>query len=79
MAQAIIREQNFKIKNVKEKVDEDVIKCCDHVIDLGPEGGDGGGEIIATGTPEEIVKNKKSYTGKFLKKLLTILTENLNK
>ena len=48
----------------------DVIKCCDHVIDLGAEGGDGGGEIIATGTTEDIVKNKNSYTGKFLKKLL---------
>ena len=48
----------------------DVIKSCDHVIDLGPEGGDGGGEIVATGTPEEIVKIKKSYTGKFLKDML---------
>lgn len=45
----------------------DVIKVADHIIDLGPEGGDGGGEIIAEGTPEEIVKNKKSITGKFLK------------
>ncbi len=45
----------------------DVIKVADHIIDLGPEGGDGGGEIIAEGTPEEIIKNKKSITGKFLK------------
>ncbi len=45
----------------------DVIKVADHVIDLGPEGGDKGGEIIATGTPEDIVKVKKSYTGEFLK------------
>jgi excinuclease ABC subunit A len=45
----------------------DVIKVADHIIDLGPEGGDGGGEIIAAGTPEEIVKNKKSITGEFLK------------
>ncbi|MFA5856596.1 MAG: excinuclease ABC subunit UvrA [Candidatus Pacearchaeota archaeon] len=45
----------------------DVIKCCDHVIDLGPEGGDGGGEIIAIGTPEEIIKNKNSFTGHYLK------------
>ncbi len=44
----------------------DVIKCADHVIDLGPEGGSGGGRIIATGTPEQIAANKKSYTGKFL-------------
>lgn len=45
----------------------DVVKVCDHVIDLGYEGGEAGGQIIAEGTPEEIVKNKKSYTGKFLK------------
>ena len=45
----------------------DVIKVADHIIDLGPEGGDGGGEIIAEGAPEEIIKNKKSITGKFLK------------
>lgn len=48
----------------------DVIKTADHVIDLGPEGGDGGGEIVAVGTPEEIAKVKKSYTGQFLKKIL---------
>lgn len=48
----------------------DVIKTADHIIDLGPEGGDNGGYIIAEGTPEEIAKNKKSYTGKYLKKLL---------
>lgn len=45
----------------------DVIKTADYIIDLGPEGGDGGGEIIAWGTPEELVKNERSYTGKFLK------------
>lgn len=48
----------------------DVIKTADHIIDLGPEGGDGGGQIIATGRPEDIVKEEKSYTGQFLKKLL---------
>ena len=48
----------------------DVIKTADHVIDLGPEGGDGGGEIVATGTPEKIAKCEKSYTGQFLKKIL---------
>lgn len=48
----------------------DVIKSADWIIDLGPEGGDEGGEIIAQGTPEEIAKNKKSYTGQFLKKHL---------
>jgi excinuclease ABC subunit A len=46
----------------------DVIKCADHIIDLGPEGGDGGGEIVAQGTPEEVIKNKKSFTGQYLKK-----------
>ena len=45
----------------------DVIKMADHIIDVGPEGGDGGGEIIATGTPEEVAKNKRSFTGKYLK------------
>ena len=44
----------------------DVIKVADHIIDLGPEGGDGGGTIVATGTPEEVAKNPKSYTGKYL-------------
>lgn len=48
----------------------DVIKVADYIIDLGPEGGDGGGTIVATGTPEEIVKVKTSYTGEFLKPLL---------
>lgn len=46
----------------------DVIKTADYIIDLGPEGGDGGGTIIAEGTPEELCKNKKSYTGQYLKK-----------
>ncbi len=48
----------------------DVIKCADYIIDLGPEGGEGGGLIVAKGTPEEVVKCKKSWTGKFLKKEL---------
>ena len=47
----------------------DVIKCSDYIIDLGPEGGKGGGKIVATGTPEEVAKVKKSYTGQYLKKL----------
>ncbi len=46
----------------------DLIKVCDHIIDIGPEGGDEGGTIVATGTPQEISKNPKSYTGMFLKK-----------
>ena len=48
----------------------DVIKCADYVIDLGPEGGKAGGEIVAEGTPEDIAKNKKSYTGHYLAPLL---------
>lgn len=48
----------------------DVIKTADYIIDLGPEGGNGGGMIVAQGTPEQIVKCKKSYTGKYLKKML---------
>ena len=48
----------------------DVIKVADYIIDLGPEGGDGGGEIVATGTPEEVSQVKKSYTGQFLQKIL---------
>jgi len=48
----------------------DVIKTADYILDLGPEGGDAGGEIIACGTPEEIAKNEKSYTGAFLNKIL---------
>ena len=47
----------------------DMIKICDHLIDLGPEGGENGGEIIAEGTPEKIAKNSKSYTGIYLKKM----------
>ncbi|MEO1690924.1 MAG: excinuclease ABC subunit A, partial [Cyanobacteria bacterium J06631_6] len=48
----------------------DVIRCSDWIIDLGPEGGDKGGQIIATGTPEEVAKNPKSYTGQYLKQVL---------
>ena len=48
----------------------DVIKCADYIVDLGPEGGDGGGTIVACGSPEEIAAVKKSYTGQFLKKML---------
>ena len=48
----------------------DLIKVADHIIDIGPEGGDAGGQIVAEGTPRQICKNKKSYTGQFLKKYL---------
>ena len=48
----------------------DLIKVADYIIDLGPEGGNGGGQIIATGTPQQVVKNKKSFTGQYLKGVL---------
>jgi excinuclease ABC subunit A len=48
----------------------EVIKCADHIIDMGPEGGQGGGMVIASGTPEEITKVPASFTGKYLKELL---------
>ena len=48
----------------------DIIKTADYIIDLGPEGGDGGGTVVAAGTPEEVAKNKKSYTGMYVKKAL---------
>ena len=48
----------------------DVIKSADYIIDLGPEGGNRGGEVVAVGTPEEVAKVEKSYTGKYLKKML---------
>jgi excinuclease ABC subunit A len=48
----------------------EVIKTADYVIDLGPEGGDGGGEVVATGTPEQVAKVAESYTGHYLKQLL---------
>ena len=48
----------------------DLIKTADHLIDLGPEGGDKGGQIVAVGTPEQVVRNEQSHTGRFLKKYL---------
>ena len=48
----------------------DVIKVADHIIDLGPEGGDEGGSVVTTGTPEEVAGNPKSYTGQFLARAL---------
>lgn len=48
----------------------DVIKTADHIIDLGPEGGDGGGTVVVTGTPEEVAACERSYTGQYLKKIL---------
>ena len=48
----------------------DVIKTADHIIDLGPEGGDNGGQVLAEGTPEQVSRNKKSFTGKYLRDVL---------
>jgi len=48
----------------------DVIKCADYLVDLGPEGGAGGGTIVASGTPEDVAKEKASYTGHYLKRML---------
>ena len=48
----------------------DVIKTADYIIDIGPEGGDKGGTVVAEGTPEEVAKNKKSYTGKYIASML---------
>jgi excinuclease ABC subunit A len=48
----------------------DVIRSADHIIDLGPEGGDAGGEVVATGTPEEVARVEASYTGRFLRGLM---------
>jgi excinuclease ABC subunit A len=48
----------------------DVVKNCDYLIDLGPEGGDCGGEVLTKGTPEKVSQSPRSYTGKFMKKLL---------
>ena len=48
----------------------DVIKCADHIIDLGPEGGSGGGRVVCTGTPEDIAQCAESHTGRFLAPLL---------
>ena len=61
-------DQNNTVVVIEHNLD--VIKVSDYIIDLGPEGGDGGGKLVATGTPEEISKVKGSYTGKYLKKLL---------
>ena len=54
----------------------DIVKSCDHIIDIGPDGGVGGGNLVASGTPEQVANNKNSYTGQYLKKVLNIKTAN---
>ncbi|MBU1201869.1 MAG: hypothetical protein KJ583_07575 [Nanoarchaeota archaeon] len=61
--------KSIVIKGAREH-NLDIVKSADHIIDLGPEGGDDGGMLIAQGTPEEVAANSKSYTGQFLKKML---------
>jgi excinuclease ABC subunit A len=63
-----LRDQGNTILVIEHHLD--VIKMADYVIDLGPEGGEAGGEIVAAGTPAEIAANKDSFTGAFLKKIL---------
>ena len=55
-----------------------MIKCADYIVDLGPDGGERGGTIVATGTPEDIANHKTSYTGAYLKRILTRDKERLN-
>ena len=57
----------------------DVIKCADYIIDMGPEGGDGGGQVVTKGTPEEVAENPDSYTGQYIKKMLEKYKENKEK
>lgn len=64
----LLLERNNSVVIIEHNLD--VIKCADHIIDLGPEAGDKGGEIVATGTPEEIAENENSWTGKYLKEYL---------
>jgi excinuclease ABC subunit A len=64
----LLLEKNNSVIIIEHNLD--VIKCADYVIDFGPEAGDNGGEIVAVGTPEEIVKNGKSHTGRYLREYL---------
>ena len=63
-----LRDQGNTIVVIEHNLD--VIKTADWIIDLGPEGGDGGGQLIAAGTPEDVAANRKSYTGQYLAPLL---------
>ena len=66
----MLLEKNNSLVVIEHNLD--VIKCADHIIDLGPEAGDMGGEIVAEGTPEDIMKNKNSWTGKYLSEYLSV-------
>ena len=64
----MLLEKNNSVVIIEHNLD--IIKCADHIIDLGPEAGDNGGNIVAEGTPEDIVKVKESHTGRYLKHVL---------
>jgi excinuclease ABC subunit A len=64
----LLLERNNSVVIIEHNLD--VIKCADHIIDLGPEAGEKGGEVVAAGTPEEIIKVERSWTGKYLKSYL---------
>ena len=64
-----LRDQGNTIVVIEHNLD--VIKSADYIVDMGPEGGDGGGEIIAEGTPEQVAEIPESYTGMFLKKIFS--------
>jgi excinuclease ABC subunit A len=66
----MLLEKNNSLVVIEHNLD--VIKCADHIIDLGPEAGDKGGEIVAEGTPEDIMLNKNSWTGKYLSEYLSV-------
>ncbi len=61
----LLLEKNNSVVIIEHNLD--VIKCADHIIDLGPEAGEKGGEVVAAGTPEEIITVERSWTGKYLK------------
>jgi excinuclease ABC subunit A len=65
----ILLKNNNSIVIIEHNLE--IIKCADYIIDLGPEAGERGGQVVASGTPEEIIKIENSYTGQFLKKLLS--------
>ena len=60
----------FSVKIVNKKSNHMDIKTSDYIVDLGPEGGDGGGTVVCSGTPEKVAECEKSYTGQFLKRIL---------
>ena len=68
-----LRDQGNTIVVIEHNLD--VIKTADWIVDLGPEGGSGGGEIVAEGTPEQVAKNRRSHTGGFLKRILAAEAE----